>query len=181
LYNFDDKPVDATMRLWRLASGRYDMTQGPDRNDDGVIDESAQKQSLELSRFSTIAVTVPPQENTLLILEQSTPSEQSEGLPDLAVGPKDVRQDDDGTIHVMVHNIGSAPAGAFGVSLVDPDENVTESVSIDQLDTPNPSLQAQRQEITFSHKSATRGWYVVLDLEDEIDEILEVNNRQPVP
>lgn len=181
LYNFDDKPVNATMRVWRLASGHYDMIQGPDRNDDGVIDESVEKQSLELTRFSTIAVTVPPQENTLLILEQSTLKEQPEGLPDLAVGPKDLRQDDDGTIQVMVHNIGSAPAGAFSVSLVNPDGNVTESVSIDQLDTPHPTLQAQRQEIAFQHKGATKGWYVVLDLENVVAEILEANNRQPVP
>jgi hypothetical protein len=157
------------------------MTQGPDRNDDGVFDESVEKQSLELSRFSTIAVTVPPQENTLLILEQSALAEQPEGLPDLAVGPKDLRQDDDGTIHVMVHNIGSAPAGPFGVSLVDPDGNVSESVSIDRLDTPNPSLQAQRQEIAFQHKGVTKGWHVVLDLEDVVEEILQENNRQPVP
>ena len=187
LYNFEDTPVDASLRVWRLEKGRYELQMGPDRDDNGLIDEASDGESevtrsetLDLARFSTIPVTVPSRDNTVLILERTAPLEQPEALPDLAIGPDDVALDTDGSVRVVVHNIGAAPTQVADVALVDSDGRVVETHSIDALDTPRAELRPQRTEIRFAPKGAVKSWSVVLDPENRLEEILEDNNRQSI-
>lgn len=188
VYNFSDTPVDASLRVWRLEKGRYELRMGPDRDDDGLIDaagggkpEVTRSETVDLVRFSTIPISVPSRENTVLILERTAPVEQPEALPDLAIGPNDVVLDTDGSVRVVVHNIGAAPAQSAEVALVDPEGRVVESHAIVALDTPRTKLRPQRTEIRFAAKGASKGWSVVLDPENRLEEILEDNNRQSIP
>ncbi len=180
LYNFAETPVTATMRVWRLSSGIYKVSQGPDQNDDGEADAVAQEDSLQLSRFATLPVTVPPQTNWLLQLEQTAPLDVPDALPDLAIGPDDVKTVNDGTVHVTVHNIGAAPAEAIVVALVSAGGTVVETANVELIDAPHPSLQAQRTDVTFKTTNVPANSRVVLDPENRIREILEENNQQTI-
>ncbi|MCC6486842.1 MAG: hypothetical protein IT364_05020 [Candidatus Hydrogenedentes bacterium] len=184
LYNFTGEPIEATMRVWRLAAGRYSVRIGVDANDDGAIDAPKDNTSAvlhdqvrDLHRFSTIPVTAAPRQNVAVVIEQEEAASALGPLPDLAIGTRDLRIDADGAIHATVHNIGAAAAGPFTVALVDKKGAMLEAVSVDALGDPSVGLTPQRFEVVFTQQSSTKGQAIVLDLDNLVQEILEENNR----
>jgi hypothetical protein len=184
LYNFEEAPINVNLRVWRLEKGQYELTMGPDRDDDGAIDvvsdgklQLARSETLDLARFSTVPLTVPSRENTVLILERTGTSAPAVPLPDLAIGPDDIELGGDGFLRVMVHNIGAAPSPEAEVTLIDPDGRVVETQAIAPLDTPRTLLRPQRTEVRFKQSGVGKGWSVALDPANGVEEILEENNH----
>ncbi|MCC6694777.1 MAG: LamG domain-containing protein [Candidatus Hydrogenedentes bacterium] len=184
LYNFTGKPVEATMRVWRLAAGRYSVRIGVDENDDGTIDAPKGNASAvlhdevrDLRRFSTIPVTAAPRQNLAVVIEQVEAAAPMGPLPDLAIGTRDIRKDTDGAIHAVVHNIGAVTAGPFTVALVDKKGATLETVSVDALGDPSIDLAPQRFEVAFTQQGSSKGRAIILDENDLVLEILEENNR----
>ena len=178
LYNFGEADVDAILRVWRLSPGKYSVKLGRDEDDDGVPDSEdlLLDETRELARFSTLPLTVPPQKNVVLTIEQTKPINRPETLPDLAIGPRDIKRDRRGNLRVTVHNIGSASAENIDVILENEDGDVLEIMTIPRLDTPMKGLTAQHTDVFFRVIAAKAAQRIVIDPENTLTEIHKDNN-----
>ncbi len=188
LYNFRERPIEATMRLWRLAKGRYRVTIGSDDNDDGVIESlfkvaftPQNPDTLELGRFARLPITAPPRKNIAIKIEQIEPLPEPEMLPDLAVSARDVHRKADDTIEVTVHNIGPAPAKDVQVDIVDAGGRVLASRTIAKMGSPSEDFAARRETVIFDGLGKGANLSVCLDRSQAIEEIFEENNQAAVP
>lgn len=173
-YNFSEHVSSATMRVWRLQPGTYDLTTGLDANDDGLIDGTPRrKEIVYLHRFSTIPFSVPLRENTVLSLTLVAPTSRPAQLPDLAIAPEDVVTDGS-NVHVTVHNLGAVAADNVRVALLNPSGDILEEKVIRRLESPRESLQAQRATVTMGLPG--REIIIAVDPSGEIDEVSEENN-----
>lgn len=177
LYNFREEPVTATLRVWRLRNGRYRLAIGPDGNDDGEIDErDLERTDVVLRRFSAIPITAPPRRNIVVALSLEAPLPQPETLPDLAISPRDVVRDSDGSLRAVVHNIGAAAAERVMVAGVDKRGTIVASHTIEHINTPVVDLAAQRAEVRFDADSSARIARISIDPDNLVEEIFEENN-----
>ncbi len=180
LYNFGERPIVATMRLWRIEKGRYEIAIGPDLDDDGAIDFQNfahafhAPETRELKRFSTLPLQIPPRVNTALTIAQIEPLPQCERLPDLAVSQRDCHRKE-GAMEVVVHNLGAAPAQNVVVSLVDNGHTVA-TKTIDIIETPVEDLAARHVPVVFELTPPSSDLEVVVDPDNGIEEIFEENN-----
>jgi len=106
---FADSPTGrrVTMRIWGLDPGNYEITVGGARI------------TGHLQRFTALPLDLPAMAEVRLAVRQLEPSTPLSRLPDLAIAAEEIggRMG----IDVPVHNIGSAPAGEFRVTVWDPD------------------------------------------------------------
>jgi hypothetical protein len=178
LYNFKDTEQHTKVRLWQIPKGIYSLRIGPDQDDDGIIDEvavSVIEKKLELRRYSTFSIDIPPRENIAVELKLLKSQGASGTLPDLAIQLiKDVRVEGDDFI-ITVHNIGDGPARNFSVQVLDRDGAVIDAQTIDNLPAPTDFVP-KTIDLRFSLHG--RAWKkVVLDRENKVEEILEENNE----
>jgi hypothetical protein len=178
LYNFKDGAQKITVRLWRVAEGRYRFEVGEDADDDGRIDAGKpllRKAEVQLGRFSTAEIEVPSQKNIAVSLELVKAIRRPPSLPDLAVHPaKDIRQKGD-ELAVTVHNIGDAPASNFVAEVFDGEGKVIERKVVPSLAAP---LDFVPKIIELVFDLGGRDWRkVVIDRENRITEIFEGNNE----
>ena len=120
LYNFRDVALKGTVRFWRFLPGRYRVRLGPDANGDGALDVAMKEQELNVTRGTTLALTLPPQREWILEVSRLR-LDKPEGWarPDLAVCREDVRLDPaKRRVSIRVHNIGVKPAENFDVYLM---------------------------------------------------------------
>ena len=126
LYSFEDEPHTIGMRVWRLQPGTYRVRTGGD-----IVHED-----LPLERYSRIDLRVPPRREIEVEIKQVRAAEPAGPLPDLAISPFDLRYDKaTATLHVPVHNIGSADAGSFTVEISRNGETLT-TRAFEGLDAP---------------------------------------------
>lgn len=166
LYNFRDKPLTGRMRVWRLEHGRYRVRSGPDHDDDGTFDEAAADQQLELQCYSAIPLKLPPEQVTVLTIEQLERLGDIRSRADLALSHLDAKT-------VKVHNIGAGAAGNVRVVLRRGEKEI-ESRLIEKLTAP---LDLYPRAVKVELNAMQPGDVVVVDPNNAIAEIAEHNNR----
>jgi len=142
LYGFEDADRNVIIRNWGLAPGAYRVTESLDRDGDDKPDERVRRQTVVLRRMSPVDVILPSRRTHVIEFTQIKTVPLPGLLPDLAVGPEDVEvslgSPGEGLIgmgpypprttlpghsipfvRIRVHNIGSATAGAFRVTVKD--------------------------------------------------------------
>jgi hypothetical protein len=173
IFSFDDMERVLTARLYRLEAGRYSLTLAPDRNNDGIPDDTPDGEIVEIRRFSDIELTLPPHVPMLLHIRQIERYDDPGPLPDLAVDPEDIRVN--GTfITVTLHNIGNAPARNVAVTLM-ADGMPVETKIADHVEAPVDYVP-KSYTLYFNYKSDGEKIEAVLDPDNEIREIFELNN-----
>jgi hypothetical protein len=70
LINLAEQPKTGGFRVWQLDHGRYELTVGPDEDDDGEMDSILQTKTVELQRMDAVPVALPSRKQTIYRLRQ---------------------------------------------------------------------------------------------------------------
>ena len=179
LYNFHKTPQDALMRVWKLQHGRYRVRAGVDTNDDGRPDLGVTERTMELARYSPVALRLPPGKTLAVEVDLVQPLPSIRRRADLALGPTDTRWVK-GKLRVVVHNVGGAPA-CGGVVEVLRGKQVVARKPFPPLEAPD-DLKPRKAAVTFDGLRPAKDLRVRLVPERPIEEITLVNNElAPVP
>jgi len=178
LYNFKLEPQEITMRLFRVAKGEYQLEIGKDSNDDGEIDSDEdilRSEKLTLSRFSTVKLEIPSEENIVVQLKLLKKLDRPDTLPDLAIdATRDVKQSND-KLTVTVHNIGDGDAKDVAITVLGKNGKVIAEKIIPSVKAPI-DLIPKTESVEFN--ITKNGWdQIVIDRDNKIEEIFEENNQ----
>jgi hypothetical protein len=177
LYNFSEAPVETTMRVWRLEPGKYDLTEGPDLDDDGEIDAGSEKSSgeRELQRFSKLTLSIPSRVNYAISLDQVESIEKPELLADLAISEEGVREEGN-AVKIAIHNIGAGPAPEAILKVQHRSRGNDQTLNVPPMPSPVAGLHAQKVDVFVKDMALDEIAAIRIDPENQIDEILEDNN-----
>lgn len=177
-YNFNTKRTEAEIRVWQLESGQYELSVGPDADQDDTMDSVAEKQVLEVRRGTRISVPLAAAKLQVVTIKQLAKVEEPKLLPDLAISSADIEYDaDQGCAVVTVHNVGSVDSGAFAVALHGADGEVAASKRVAGLAAP-VDLKPRRASVSFAMDRQSYGELskVTLKAETPVLEITDENN-----
>jgi hypothetical protein len=163
------------MRIWRLGHGLYDITMGPDRNGDDLPDSVSRREKLELSRGSSVEVVLPSKTVTVLEIRQVERLDPIWARADLALSRRELRVTK-GTVHGLVHNIGSRDVSQVVVVLKDAKGRVVSRQELESLAAPNDLVPRMKRFVLDGAPGDLKGYSVVVDPEDRTEEIYEGNN-----
>jgi hypothetical protein len=175
VYNFRDKPLPLTMRVWKLDHGEYTLTAGVDANQDDVADKPT-NQKMVLGRYSGVPLTLAPGQVTVIEARQLNKLEPLAGRADLAISDQDVEILSPREVRVTVHNIGAAAAENISVCMLDKAGKVVDRQTIARLAAP-ADLKPQTATVTL--KLVPEG-QVLVSPNVFGSEIYEGNNRVAV-
>jgi hypothetical protein len=182
LFNFKEEPLRVTLRLWRIRKGVYQMVWSEDVDDDGEADPGMpplRVERLNLDRFSTMTLEVPPRRNVALNLNLIKGANPPADLPDLAINPiQDIQQEGD-ALRVRIHNIGSGEARNITVEVIDEKDRVIRIKTIRELKPPL-DFMPKTEDLMFN-LNGVRWSRVVIDRLNRIPEIYEGNNSANRP
>jgi len=176
VYNFEPKPQTGELRVWGLDPGTYDVRIGPDANEDERMDSAAAPKQMALARNVPIPLTLPSRGLMLVEVKQRAKLAPQWPRPDLAVVTTDMQYDrDKGGLAIVVHNVGSAPARDFTVTIA-VDGKVVATHKVPLLEAPN-DLVPRTKAFTQNGLRGAGRVTVAVDPDNRIAEIWEENNR----
>jgi hypothetical protein len=176
LCNVSDHPIEGRARLWRLDPGEYELTFGPDANNDDVMDRAERKETVTITKGDEIALALPPKTVHVLELKQIRKGEAIYSRADLAIAARELTKVD-GSLRGIVHNIGVRDAHDIVVSLIDDKGKTIQTQTLPLLAAPLDLLPRTTPFHFDSVPHDTRGWSIVIDPDRGILEICETNNR----
>ncbi|HYF50055.1 MAG TPA: hypothetical protein VEJ63_11650, partial [Planctomycetota bacterium] len=181
LCNLSDKALNGRGMVLRLESGSYELTFGPDANNDDVIEKIERKETLELAPGVEVQLTLPPKQVSVLELKQLPANKRDDfyGRPDVALSPLDVKVEG-GRVSAVAHNIGNVDAENVEVALLDAEGKVLEKKVLEKLKAPL-DLTPTRVPFEFALPVDGKGLSLVIDPAGKIAEIYEGNNRVKLP
>jgi len=118
VYNFLDKPKSVGLRVWRLARGAYELTIGPDANDDDKPESIVTTREIpEIRRGTRVKLSLQPGLQVVRLIRTKALPKLGR-LPDLAVSAAGLRYVADvDSIQAQIHNVGSADAENVEITL----------------------------------------------------------------
>ena len=175
-YNLDSVPVQAVMTGWDIDSGKWEIVQGIDTNNDEIADKGNITWNADLERSGDLELTLAPRATTILSLKLVKKDTPYWSRPDLGIGKDDVTVQGN-TVKVIVHSLGSVDAPASTVALRDANGRVIASAAVPGLKAP-ADLLPKTSEVTISAPSGTnlKGCSVIIDPEKKMREITLINN-----
>ncbi|MEA3403374.1 MAG: hypothetical protein U9R79_19175 [Armatimonadota bacterium] len=175
VHSFHEQPTPMTMRVWRLPHGRYEVTVGVDSDGDDQPDAQVRTEEQELYRYDgALQFTARPGETLVIELTLLEQLEDIRERPDLAVGPDDVRVEDDG-LTVTVHNVGGSRSPLAWLQVHGEGGDAIGRARIRGLRPPH-DLEPSTADVRVQLDAGAEPARVVLDPEEEIAEITEANN-----
>jgi hypothetical protein len=187
-YNFNPEPREIDMRLWTLPNGRYNLTLGPDSNEDDTADIVTHADVKNLThRGDGFTFTLLPQQLVAIHVRQVEKFlDQSTSLADLAAAERDLVVDLDNDqidIDLKVHNIGNTDADSFNVTFHQEDASGNSyylgTVPVAGLAAPSDCKNKVVNIALLDVDAFGLGNFTVrayVDNEDVVPEITEVNN-----
>ncbi|MBP5224675.1 MAG: hypothetical protein J6Z38_03740, partial [Lachnospiraceae bacterium] len=173
-FNTTDHPVNAKMFGRMVDPGTWKLTTGIDANGDQFIDRAEKSCEVYFENFKAVDVTFAPKKNTVIemeLVEAGTPYHER---PDLAIGEDDVKVTEK-QVKVTVHSLGSKPAPATFVALVDRNGKEVARAKVPALAAPN-DLYPKTATVVI-RAAAKKGWKVVVDPDNTLGEITRINNE----
>jgi hypothetical protein len=178
LCNLSDQPITGRGTLWRLEPGEYELTMGPDANEDDAADSVERTETLAVTKATGFAVTLPPKVVQVLELKQTRPATGSiYERADLALAGRELNVAD-GKITGVVHNIGSKDVADVVVAVLDAHGTAIETKHLGPLAAP---LDLKPKTIRFEFNAAEGARSVVVDPDRAVEEVFEGNNRVALP
>lgn len=189
VWNSSTEPQIAEMLLWRVAPGRYECLQGPDKNNDWQMDSTTTTQTITLSHRpaacrivlagrSATVVQVKRIEGTTMVLNWSR--------PDLALAREEIKatlNSSTGEVEctIPVHNIGNREARALSIAMMTGSGPHQRLLAQKVLPLLEPPLDLDpRVAVVVLKAPAVRvignTIAIVLDGKNRIDELNEANN-----
>ena len=192
LYNFADRPLNGRARLWTLEHGRYRLTFGADANNDDTPDRITREETVELQRATALPLTLPPKTVVVLELKQTEKLDDELNRADLALSPMEIKvqaltpdlspktSGEGNVVEGIVHNIGAKDVESVEVALVDANDQVQSRQTLGRLPAPS-DLSPSRLTFRLSGlPRGAKGWKVVVDPQNKVEEIFEGNNAVEV-
>jgi hypothetical protein len=176
-YSFDSEKRDLLMRLCRIKNGHYRVSMSKTNNNGENDGQLIWQTEMDLKRFDVISLPIPPQTAVRVKVEQLARHDQSDREPDLAIDPWDAVYVD-GSVACTIHNLGDAAAKDVTISLYN-GELLLQEMVIDDMPAPTDFVE-KKKAILFENVSFTGNLQVVIDAGNNIQEILEDNNRAMV-
>jgi catechol 2,3-dioxygenase-like lactoylglutathione lyase family enzyme len=175
-YTLDQKPVEATMTLWNIEPGTWDLVQGLDLNGDDVADTTISKQTITLERTKEVQLTFAPRKTTILTLRLQEPSIPYFLRPDLGIGREDIVLEGN-TVRIRVHSLGSVGTTQSTAALFR-DKKVIVTAPVPAIPAPL-DLTPKTVEVVLPLPPGMNidGCSVVVDPEHDMNEITLANNR----
>ncbi|HVU32421.1 MAG TPA: LamG-like jellyroll fold domain-containing protein [Opitutaceae bacterium] len=175
-YNLDQTPVHATMTGWNIEPGVWEITQGVDSRGTDNADSDISTWTAPFEQSKSIELTLPPRTTTILTLKLKTPGTPYWQRPDIGIDPQDVVVREN-TVHVRVHSLGSVPAPATSLAVLDANGHVIASAKVPAIDAPL-DLEPKTTEVTLEVPAGAslQGASVELDSDHQLDEITTMNN-----
>ena len=180
VYNFRREPMSGLMRVWRLDHGRYEVTLGPDADEDNIMDAAASTRTLELAKADAVPLELAPRSVTVIEARQVEELPSIFTRPDLAIAAREVTVGD-GQVEVILHNIGGAEATNVRVALVSESGERIAETTVASIAAPL-DLEPKRIPVTVEiARPVAPGWLVIVDPDNAIEEIYEGNNEALCP
>jgi len=141
----------------------------------------AEPRHVEFERTRGVDFTFAPRATTVLDLALETPGKPMWDRPDLGIGAGDVHVSK-GTIRVTVHSLGSVPAPASTVTLIDAVGHELARAQVPGIPAPLDLLPKTAQ-VTLHVASGVQisGAKVRVQVSDHSQEITQLNNEVVVP
>jgi len=171
------EPREGSFRVWQLEHGEYEITAGPDADDDGEVDAVVARKTMELARMDAVPVSLRPRKQMIYELRQVKRLDSIFTRPDLAIGPDDVAVQGN-AVRVTVHNIGAAHAAETEVALLDAAGKTLAAARVEALEAP---LDFQPRTATVELPRTADAVAVAVDPANAIRELTERNNRVSLP
>ena len=151
-YNLSAAAINAVMTGENLAPGKWSMIIGIDANNDDKIGGKPMVVSIELSRGRDVSLAFPAHRTVVVdfTLQQAAPP--SGPLPDIALGPADVRVEG-AVIDVTLHNLGGAATPPGMLVLGRPGARPIAEVPVPALEAP---LDLKPRTVTLHLKVPTK-------------------------
>ncbi|MCX6132449.1 MAG: VOC family protein [Ignavibacteriales bacterium] len=174
-YTLDQKPVEASMTLWNIEPGTWEVLQGLDMNNDDVADTTISKQTMYLERTLTIPLKFEPRKATILTLRLQSRSTPYSQRPDLGISKEDVWLEGK-TVHVKVHSLGSV-ASPRTTAVIMKEKKIIASVDVPAIQAP-VDLEPRFAEVIIPVPTGgvPNGCSVQIDPENSLNEITVINN-----
>jgi len=178
LYSFADGPHRVTARLWRLEPGTYEVVLAADSPAEAPL----LRRSLKLWEKGTpLAIDLPPRRPLRLSLRQTARRDKPALLPDLAIGPDDVRRTSPGRLSVTVHNLGTKRSSAFQVR-VSMKGSPAQTIACRPLDAPlDLAPKTTTVRATMPRSAQAAAVRVEIDPGNKVMEMYELNNVLEIP
>ncbi|MCK5805925.1 MAG: hypothetical protein KAI66_24050, partial [Lentisphaeria bacterium] len=181
LFNTDAARRPIILRFWQIPSGRFALCQGPATdNGDSVAAETATTEHITLQRGEPVSLNLPPRTPYVVDLALTGDAPPKVVRPDLAISLSEIESDaNSGTVTVVVHNLGMAPARDICVRLLDANSGrLMVEKRIPEIGAPLDLIPRATRLQFFKVDSTVQGPVrVVLDPEGEIEETDETNNH----
>jgi hypothetical protein len=183
VYNFSDKRLEATARLWTLEHGYYSATTTWQVRA-GERASMVPYGKPEIQRGTGVKFWVVPRKIVTLELEQAKKLDDERDRADLALSPVDTKFAN-GVVESFAHNIGARDAEDVVVALVDDKGVERQRISLWPLAAPI-DLVPKRIPFRFDgipalvpsgREGDAKGWSIVIDPDGKVPEIYEGNNR----
>jgi len=176
-YNLEKSPVTAVLTGCDVLSGRWNIVQGIDTDNDDIADKSIDKRREQFERTTQLTFTLPPRQATVITLKCGKKGKAYWSRPDLGISAKDIAVNN-GAVTVTVHSIGSVKAPASSVMLMDATGAKIAEAAVTALEAPldfEPKTATVTLQIPDGMRAA--GLTVAIDSAEKIEEITERNNR----
>jgi hypothetical protein len=179
LFNFNKQPRVVTMRPWSLSAGQYQLVQGPDANDDDMVDQiTLLKQWPDVTCGSIHSLTLPGGQ-TVIELVQLQAGKAPPAIPDPAVDAQWVTLDSQtDVLSVPVVNLGSTVAKHVTAELY-ADGLMLRAEHIDSL--PATGDELGRYVIRYPHFSSLEASTIQVRVRCMEDEHSDRNNTLIYP
>jgi hypothetical protein len=177
--NVSDKPIEGKMRVWRLQHGEYELTIGPDADNDDKADKIERTEKLELQRASEIAIKLPPKTVQVLELKQLKKLDDIVDRADLALSKMELKVDGN-EVSAVAHNIGVKDVDDAVVAIVDAAGKVLARKQLGKIPAAQDLVPKPVPFDLTDLPADLTGLSVMLDPENNVSEIYEGNNRLPL-
>jgi hypothetical protein len=177
VYNLSQSPIKTTMTAWDVEPGRWQITQGIDRNGDDVADGDVATSTVDLERTGELELTFAPRATTVLNLKLVDKGIPYWTRPDLGIGMDDVLVKGR-NVSVTVHSLGGVDSPPTELALLDREGKIIAAAPVPGLKAP-ADLLPKRFTVTLTAPPGSRidGGSVLLDPNGKIKEITRMNNR----
>ena len=175
VYTLDQKPVEASMTLWNVEPGMWEVQQGLDLNGDDVADTSVSKQIIPLERTKSIHLKFEPHKTTVLRLRLQSKSVPYAQRADLGIGREDISLAGN-SLKIKVHSLGSVASAATTVAITR-ETTVLASVPVPAIAAPL-DLEPRIVEVSIPLPAGIdlTGCAVTVDPANNLNEITLLNN-----
>jgi hypothetical protein len=182
VFNHSRKATSGIAKFLQLEPGQYEIVQGRDENNDGIIDQVRNRTTVKLAqRNASASFTFVPHAEELILIHQRGSLKLSERpVCDLAMTVSELKvergRSGDVTVSIPVHNIGTADVANVQLELVsESPEAVVGRASIPKLRAPL-DLLPKHEYVSFMFADRPGRYSIRIVSPSDVPEITLLNN-----